>query len=512
MAQLRYRANLSAKSFPLISDEFGRSVIIPQYDQNVNRYVTAAEDLDQDVGIPQIYYMHNVMPTAEGVHSIGYNTITNPYSGGVTATTQFKKRFLVRDTLGNKAYFAPTISGTNYILTLTDGFWKTTTTILASTLVTVTTINNQSYIYFQGIGCYTYNFASNTLLPVTLVGLDITKIIGITSSNGYLIAWSNTAIFWSSTVSVTDFAPSLITGAGGGNVQDSKGFIVICLPHTFGIIIYTTNNMVAAAYSGNSRFPFNLREITGSGGVSSYDTVTTDANSGNHFVYTTSGLQIVSIKQVETILPEITDFLSGYHFEDWDEITSKLSQQIVFNPMKKALTIVADRYLVISYGVDELTHAVVYDLVQKRFGKLKITHTECFEYSFLTPTVIEIPKKSLAFLQKDGTVKVVDFSYDSQISVGVLLLGKYQLVRSRFTTLYSVDIESARTDTAFSLQNLLSIDGKNTTLVQPTGILINKNNVKQYGFKHSGMNHTIVITGGFNLNTIILTVGQGGKR
>ena len=62
MSRITYRANLSAKSFPFLSQNWGRTIIVPQYDNTFNRQVTSSADVDADVGIPQIYYCHNVMP------------------------------------------------------------------------------------------------------------------------------------------------------------------------------------------------------------------------------------------------------------------------------------------------------------------------------------------------------------------------------------------------------------------------------------------------------------------
>ena len=72
MGQITYRANLSAKAFPFISDNWGRTVITAGPDNTFNRQVSSAEDLDRDAGIPQIYYCHNVMPFAQGFQSVSY--------------------------------------------------------------------------------------------------------------------------------------------------------------------------------------------------------------------------------------------------------------------------------------------------------------------------------------------------------------------------------------------------------------------------------------------------------
>ena len=53
MAQVTYRANLSAASFPFIALNFGRSVIVKAYDNNYLPSVSSKEDADKDTGVPQ---------------------------------------------------------------------------------------------------------------------------------------------------------------------------------------------------------------------------------------------------------------------------------------------------------------------------------------------------------------------------------------------------------------------------------------------------------------------------
>ena len=87
--------------------------------------------------------------------------------------------------------------------------------------------------------------------------------------------------------------------------------------------------------------------------------------------------------------------------------------------MLKKVKLVASRYLVISYGVFEFTHAIIYDLALKRLGKVKITHADVFEY---VGEQTEASKESIAFLLGTGEVKTLDFSATADAS-GVLVLG-----------------------------------------------------------------------------------------
>src|ERR1700748_334553 len=588
MAQIRTRINLSARGFPLVQENWGRTVIVSGQDQNFNRQVQASTDSDHDVGIPQIFYAHNVMPHAQGFQSIGYLGIVAAATDGLV----FSQIFNILDDLGNFALMG--IAGTTWY------FWEPSIPVWtarvtgASTAakITVAYCSGKSYIYQKVFGAKLYDFTTKSLVNVDLTGLDITIVEGLTSSFGYLIAWSGVrepqtysvaftngsdvavstglgppppvltnlvgqivsapelplgttvlsvsgsninlsaaatatnpagilsspgiagAVFWSSTITETDFVPSLITGAGGGAVQGLVGTIVTCTPHTKGFLIYGTGNIVAATYSGNSRYPFDAQAIVGSGGITDYSLVTVDANTSGHFAYTTSGIQNVNLGTSTVVLTDVTDFISGKLFEDWNDALQEFVQTELTATMQKRLAIIANRYVVISYGMTSLTHALVYDIITTRMGKLRIPHVQCFE---LYPTVLgdtEISRESMAFLQADGTIKTVDFNTRAAESNGFLLLGKYQYVRARNLILDEVWIENIYDYTKFSLTAFVSLYGKTYTslpvLVPDPG----STNSKQghYKDRQEGENISLCLQGQFHLESGVIGFNVGGKR
>lgn len=511
MSQQVYRANLSAKSFPFVSEFFGRSIIVAGQDQNYNRQVTSNEDADKDKGIPQLYYCHNVMPMAQGFQSVGFNNQINPFP----TEDKFTNVFVLRDaSAGVEVFFSSTSDGRNFVLPFGNPSWQQINSIAgtAGKMITTAFVNGQTYLYFAGVGCYKYVASSNTLVAVTLTGLTASSIVGIVAASGYMIAWTTNAVSWSSTTDPTDFTPSLTTGAGGGGVEAAKGPILGCVSHQMGFMVYSLENCVAASYSGNSRYPFNYKEIVASGGLGSLDYISYDAESGNHYAYTTSGLQLVSMTSTQTVLPDVTDFISGKYFEDFDETTNTFIRTTVQGAMKKAISVVADRYLVISYGISSLTHAIVYDIANKRFGKLKISHVACFEWKLLSPVTTEIPRESLAFLQKDGAIKIVDFSYTSASASGVMLLGKYQYARSRMIQLQGVELESVRAGVSFQLFNYYSADGKTLGIPKEGYLKINSESFREYLFHTTGVNHSLLFKGAFFINSLVLTFNIHGRR
>lgn len=499
MAQITYRANLSAKSFPFLSQNWGRTVIVPQYDNTFSRQLASTEDTDKDVGIPQIFYCHNVMPFQQGFQSIGYESTFN------ATVTVYDFVSIHLEDVGTSLYYAITATGDFYVYYL--GAWRFLKSFPAGSKVTVA----KGYIYISQVGCFVYDRFFFTLNPQVLTGLVPTIIQGILSVAGYLVAWDLFTIYWSSTIDGTDFVPSLVTGAGSGELEAAKGNIVYCVSQPFGFIVYTSSNAVAGVYSGNSRFPFNFREIVNSGGVSNQFQITYDANTGNHYVYTTSGIQLVSNSQSQTVLPEATDFLGGQILEDYDESTDTFITSAAGAHMNTRLSMVASRYLVISYGITSLTHAIVYDLTTKRWGKLKIPHVQVIEYFIAGTNNTETPKKSIGFFAANGSLNVVSFDVNASNSAGVIALGKYQFVRQRLLQLDEINVENIQPGTTPVLYLLPALDGKNTVKEFPT-LLISNGMYRKYGTRCIGTNVSIVLRGAFVLESLVLVFNIHGKR
>jgi hypothetical protein len=213
------------------------------------------------------------------------------------------------------------------------------------------------------------------------------------------------------------------------------------------------------------------------------------------------------------ILPEVTDFLSGKYFEDFDETTKTFTRTQVVR-LKKAINLIGSRYLVMSYGINSYTHALVYDLTTKRWSKLKIPHVDCFEFLLYPAEMTEIARQSIGFLASDGAIFTVNLdANDTDIPHnGVLILGKYQYVRSRTLCLERVEIENVRTGTTFSLHDMVSIDGKNISSIVPGHLRENSGGLVDYDFHTVGMNHSLLLMGSFYAQTLQLTFVPGGDR
>lgn len=524
MSQTQYRANLSAKDFVFLSEQWGRSVIVKQFDQNFSRQIVSATDPDKDIGIPQIFYCHNVMPSGQGFGSISYALLLNAVSA-----SGFAKVFYVNDLVNNGYCFigvqilSPTLLQLWRFNPNFDAGWILTTTFAtaAGQLPYTATINGQTYVYFSFNGCYTFSIATNAWTPVTLSGLTPTSIVGITEAFGYMIAWSTNAVYWSSTVTPTDFTPSLLTGAGGGQVQQILGNIGVCVANVFGFIIYSDKNAVSAVYSGNSRYPFNFRPVISGGGCVDQTLITSDPETGNQYAWTSAGLQLISVTQATNPFPELTNFIAGSRFEDFDDNIKAFFQTVVpAGTLKRAFTTISDRYFVISYSVPtstQFTHALIYDVAMKRWGKVKINHTAVFEYLFPAAVIQNAPRRAVAFLNQTGQVYTTMLQQDSNSGVlnqgnnnGTMLLGKYQHTRNRWMTIDGIEIETVGPG-GVALTLFPTYDGKTfqggTNLASPdTGIS------QRYPARLSGLNISLLVQGDFNFDSMILSYHMSGRR
>lgn len=501
MAQRHYRLDLSKTEFPMLSEQQGRTVI------GASREESAIGD-----NSPQVAYCHNVMPSRYGLDSVGYSTevpaITPAIANILDARVIFgdaKSRIHIAwDSTGDVYVILP---DTSVWLALPATVPATGGAGFSSDDVTVGTVNGVSYIFYAGIGAFTYNETTDELDNVTLTGISVADVLGVTGAYGYLVAVTETSIAWSSTISPIDFTPSQVTGAGGGNVTGIDGYIKFALTNSLGILIYTDTNVVAATYTGNKQYPFKFRVVGDSKGGVSLDTIAYEANADAQFAYTKAGMQAVTAQSAKLILPEVTDFLAGKRFEDYNEVTDVFTVTDLAATMQKKVKFIASRYIVISYGTTSFTHALVYDLALEKLGKLKIDHVDCFEY---VGNQTEVSKESIAFLLNTGEVQSVDFSTSGD-SEGVLIFGKLQFVRSRLITLHEVQAENVESTSPLVVSTRASIDGKNTTTVAGTESY-SATDVRKYSFRNTAINQSLMFVGKFNLISVLVTYTAGGRR
>lgn len=528
MAQFPFRGNLQTMAFPLLSKLSGMTVIDPKADQTFVPNLSTDGAVPVDRGAPQAYYAHNVMPSTYGWQSVGYvNTFFAPEGGGVT----FTDPHLVFATRGGqepkptgfRSYIAIGYNGVSYSLYVVDTEfynWREITegvplTIDADTVMTSAIVNGVTYLWLSEIGAFLYDDTIDTLLEREFVGLDPLDIFGIASSNGYMMAYSSNSVAWSSVVDVEDFEPSDVTGAGGGSLQEAEGRIIAMRPTVLGFLIFTEGNVVSATYSGNEDFPWNFKGITGSGGAANKNMVSFDPIAGYHYFYSTSGIQQVNHVRCNTIMPNVTDFISGTTFEDFDSETNTFTETEFTWGMAKAVQTISDRYLLISYGLmpgTDYTHALVIDTVQSRMGKLKIAHKHCFDRKDINEDVADMSRKSIAFLQADGLVKTVDFSFSTVAADAVLILGKFQLTRERLVEVHELVLNNPRAAANFSSHVIPSLNGKTQGTPVAGYTLESTTDYRHMLYDGAlGINFSLLFKGTFNIISYVLWMTEHGR-
>lgn len=545
MAQTKFRANLSAANIPYVSDFFSRSIIIPQIDMNSPKVRGFdGTDGDLDIGIPQAFYCHNVMPTGQGLMAIGFQQKIPPLSGA----DDFDQYMLLRDADENKFLYSPA-NGKNYIYRGDTQVWASTNPLIPGSFagtITKAYLHARTFVFYANLNCYEYNTATGVFGVASLTSLVSANILGLCAAINYLIAYDEETIYWGSPLvgSETDFTPSTLVGSGSTQIQEVRGKIVAVLPISGGFMVYTTNNVVKAQYSGNLQAPWVFSEVAGSAGIASIEHVAYESNFSVHYAWTTAGLMRIEKAGAELVFPEATDFLAGYIFEDCDPSTLLLAVQYLGSKLNIKVSVAGNRYVIVSYGitVGAYTHALIFDIALKRFGKVRLTHVDAFEfvqpnffgvrsYAQLTPnTYAELspttytglslqqetfvqPGKSIGFLQQNGAVQIINFQPGAVAAEGVLFIGKFQLQRSRFLQLTELEVESLfNNPTNFTVAICTSYDGKNFGLIIPATQIYSSGTLRKYGSRQKGENITLRFTGSFYLVYLGLAVTVEGNR
>jgi hypothetical protein len=99
----------------------------------------------------------------------------------------------------------------------------------------------------------------------------------------------------------------------------------------------------------------------------------------------------------------------------------------------------------------------------------------------------------------------------SQVITAALILGKFQFQRDSMLKLTGVSVENA-SGTNFSVSDIYSLDGKNITGVRTGYQMDATGNFRDYNFCVSASNHSILIEGEFQVNSVQLNYTPDGDR
>ena len=539
MAQIKFTADLAAAEYPLLTKFAGRTVMQGNLDGG-----TYQTNLNQ-IKMPQIQYCQNILPTKAGYKSVTY---ASTYAAASPINTTFSRVWTVTDSSLTRAKLAVTTNSRIYILSTAVGFWVDITPAgwAGGDAVTVAFAQGVTYIYLANFGCYTVSVSALTLTAQTLTAITAANITGCFEVLGYLCLFDNSHIYWCSTLSPTDFTPSLITGAGSSIPNDLAGVIVAVVPIPSGYIIYSTENIILAAFSNNTQFPWIFTPASGGSGISSVNQVSSSSNGNIDFsvAQTFAGILEVRNKGCTQTVPEVAEFLAALIYEAYDPINNIVVSTNLTKQLQTRIAVIGGRYIVLSYaiaGTVGFTDAIVRDIVLNRWGKLSTPHASVFEFdtaitsgasvyantlnAYNTYTTVAYNQagvgissppsigNNFGLLGIDGSLSIAVFDDYIYNASSVLLLGKYQATRDYLLTLQSVDVETIDLDNAgFKLLDIVSIDGKDPA----PAVALNQNSagaeLRTYGCRLAAKNHTLVFLGSFNLTTVEITAVLGSRR
>lgn len=551
MGQVAYRANLSAANFPMTIAEGGRTVIVPGPDNNFDRRVdpTGAQ---KDAGIPQALYLENVFPTISGYQSVGYinpgslmsvpvgqkiaQHITVPVSA--TAGVVVYEQLYITDSSVTLAGYAG-----NYPVTFPAG-GSLTYGVTFSTAV----VGSTCYL-FDGIELYTVHNTgvaieitkiSASVLPVNFFSLN--GIICICGSRNYLIALSSTTAFYSSTTTPTDFTASLVSGAGEISVGNVISRLIYAHGTQDGFYLFSPEGAYYAQYTGNARYPWKFNIVRGAVGLdeSVYDLRKRIAfNGASDEIYVVEkdlSFKVYAKTQATSVLHEITELLQKKKVQSLYDFDTDTFTTEVKTTEKPSVYLWDSRYLFISIDETEgavtpdynkgYSAALVFDVTTNRLGKLKLP----FKYFFATVrTLFANLKTQMIFIDPlTNVMKILSLDiYNTEGTItssevfephrGVLVLGKFQYVRSRKIKLEQVEFEGAQNTAVISNPNFSCVifpsqDGRNfdTTIVL-TASAINGGLVT-FPVHATAQNHSVGLKGAFSADTLQLRFTPAGDR
>lgn len=538
MSRIPIRISLDSANVPMLSYQSGPTVVYVKEGMAKLRQEVKATEAPWELTEPQLIFAENVMPIPRGLNSVTYSSKV----AGISGATKFSKAGVYRTSTNAVGYWAVTTDGKLYTSPVTGVSWteRTLPGWPVNWEITTAKINGSTYFYVSFYGCYRFN-PDGTITSITLTGLTTTSIKGIAAAIGRLFAYTSTFLHYCSEVDIFDFTPSSITGAGSTQIQYVRGDILMMDSTSFGLFIYSKENVVACQETGNVAAPYLFSEVENSAGISDLELVASAPGLDAVYAFGSGGLQLVGVKQAVPIFPEISDFVALRSFESYDYVLHKIVKQTFISRMKVKLAYVASRYLVVSYGITSLTHMLVYDTALRRWGKLARQHVDVFTISeALTAggyiefddmavaansviiSAAETKIQTAAFLSNqetfavmgaDGSIEVVDFNFVGAPALqAVCVFGRIQLRRGRDSSLHEVFLEGLTAAATPWVGD--SVGYKGASFSEPVELYRDSFDEASYTSCYYGdavgLNHNLHVEGMFDLTGLTVTLVPDG--
>lgn len=539
MSRIPIRLTLDSANVPMLASQAGPTMVAVKEGMAKLRSETKPTDVPWELTEPQLIFAENVMPIPRGLTSISYASKVS----GIPGATTFYKAGLYRTSTNAVGYWALTTDGKLYTSPVTGVVWTDRTVVAWPDVIdiTVAKINGNTYFYVSFYGCYKFN-DDGTITAVVLTGLTASNIKGIAAATGRLFAYTSTFLHYCSEVSLFDFTPSLATGAGSTQIQYVRGDILFAEGTSFGLFIYSKENVVSCQETGNIAAPYLFTEVENSAGIANGELIASAPGLDSVYAFGSGGLQLVGVKAAVPIFPEISDFMALRAIENYNYTTHRIEKSVFLTRLKVKISYVCSRYLVVSYGVSSLTFMLVYDSALRRWGKLRKDHVDVFTISealsaggylqfdqmvvpgntVLIPadeTKVQVEavlsnQETFAVMGANGSISLVDFNlFGAAQNTSVAVFGRVQLRRGRDCTVHEVWLEGLSGGGDFSfVGDSASVRG--ATFPAPVAMYLDMYDADSlsavYLGSTVGTNHNIHIEGMFDLTGLTMTLVPEG--
>ena len=557
MAQYPYRASVDTEALPFATRYAGRTIIQPQLDQyqqaNLSGGIT---DITANKGIPEVYFIQDVLPTRQGIKSVAYQKVLK----GLSGVTNFDRVQAVKDFADNLGFLGTTTDGRSFLISSFSPSWTEVTPAGAPSTseLSTATVTGQTYICYPKFGIYNVDLAAASLVSVSIswgttvdsngVGVNNASINSICDCYNFLICTDGYTVYNSSATDPLDFDvfSGLITGAQSQVPTDIQGNIVALVKVGIGWCAFTETNVVSAQWSGNIQYPWVFRPSLNSGGIDSITKVTTGGPEGSVYAWTSAGLQQINVLKSQVVFATLTDYLSSRFYEYWDSINNIPVEEQLSSDMNIRLQWTGSRYLVVSYGPSNLEQAYIYDSDLKQWGKLAVPHVAAIDliikadgnkhsyadlagnayaslYSLAFSELTTISqsaasvKRTMGILQADGTLLIPVMDEYNYTANAVALLGYYRLVRQELLTIQQVNIENVDTQNYNFILQLVASQMANVPQVTSTFDTYDINveggsSIEAYYGYSVGIDHALVLMGSFSIASLEFWFTRDGRR
>jgi len=533
----------------MLSSDIGETVITSGSDfHNSGLPQDQGSESQHNLGKPQVVYLENAIPVAEGYTTVCYKPLEIP--------CVYKQGLEIWDTVRLQR----PRRGIQYVH--------------AGKNTTVAGVHHRAFIYDEGMP-----FITELLEDCTSVNHNIEcakePVIGILEMDNRLVMYTKDMLYWGNIESGKEmqFEVSFSNLASATKPSDLKGHIVAAYPLGEGAVIYGTENAIYMEFNNNRHLRYRFSPILNVGGITDKKHVAYQANTGYHYAWTSNGLvKVKPRRESDLVFSDVSEFLQGdiiEHFSmsdlsgienlepvstscgdcnDTSGVTGGLLQPEVstiinrkdttHNPchypttcphifeeivacesLNKKLQLIGANYFAISYGAEcenVYQYILLYDERLRRWGKLKIEHVAVFEAPNSSAT-----SHNIAITKPDGTMVTVDTMHVTSIDCndrevedcqGVLVLGRYALHRKYITEIHSIDIQRVHPESNLEVRVYPSWDGftRVTDTPEPCEVVRNVG-VRSYTTRSSGLNHNIELIGVFKLTSLIIGYRTNGK-